>query len=191
MTTEQRHLERLTASDLFLLMWDDYGWSSDIGGLAILDGTSLLDPEGRVRIEAIRQRLEPRLHVVPASDSCSADPRGGWAGRSGRVGTEVPSRDEDVRLYRGRRVRRTLDARPPPRRRADDHDRHRRAASDGRTVIGSAIGEWNYYLVGSAIEVAQLAAIAYYAWSWPKVAAQTAATPRQAAVVGANVREAD
>ena len=29
-------LERVTASDLFLLLWDDYGWSSDIGGLAIL-----------------------------------------------------------------------------------------------------------------------------------------------------------
>ena len=58
-------LERLTASDLFLLLWDDYGWSSDIGGLAILDGTSLLDPEGRVRIEAVRAQLEPRLHLVP------------------------------------------------------------------------------------------------------------------------------
>jgi diacylglycerol O-acyltransferase len=45
-------LERLTASDLFLLLWDDYGWSSDIGGLAIVDGTSLLDRDGRVRIEA-------------------------------------------------------------------------------------------------------------------------------------------
>jgi hypothetical protein len=32
-------LERLTASDLFLLQWDDFSWSSDIGGLAILDGT--------------------------------------------------------------------------------------------------------------------------------------------------------
>jgi diacylglycerol O-acyltransferase / wax synthase len=29
-------LRRLTASDLFLLLWDDYGWSSDIGGLARL-----------------------------------------------------------------------------------------------------------------------------------------------------------
>ena len=47
-------LERLTASDLFLLLWDDYGWSSDIGGLAILDGTSLLDCDGRVRIDAVR-----------------------------------------------------------------------------------------------------------------------------------------
>src|SRR5262252_2099799 len=58
-------LERLTASDLFLLMWDDYGWSSDIGGLAILDGTSLLGPGGQVRIEAVRAQLEPRLHLVP------------------------------------------------------------------------------------------------------------------------------
>jgi diacylglycerol O-acyltransferase / wax synthase len=58
-------LDRLTASDLFLLLWDDYGWSSDIGGLAICDGTSLLDPKGRVRIEAVRGQLEPRLHLVP------------------------------------------------------------------------------------------------------------------------------
>jgi diacylglycerol O-acyltransferase len=58
-------LERLTASDLFLLLWDDYGWSTDIGGLAILDGTSLLDPDGRVRVDVVRERLEPRLHLVP------------------------------------------------------------------------------------------------------------------------------
>jgi hypothetical protein len=58
-------LERLTASDLFLLMWDDYGWSSDIGGLAIRDGTRLLDPDGRVRIAAVRTLLEPRLHLIP------------------------------------------------------------------------------------------------------------------------------
>ncbi len=58
-------LERLTASDLFLLMWDDYGWSSDIGGLAVLDGNSLLDRDGQVRIEAVRSQLEPRLHAVP------------------------------------------------------------------------------------------------------------------------------
>ena len=60
-----RLLERLTASDLFLLLWDDYGWSTDIGGLAILDGTSLLDDEGRVRAGAVRRHLEPRLHLVP------------------------------------------------------------------------------------------------------------------------------
>ena len=63
--TRARPLERVTASDLFLLLWDDYGWSSDIGGLAILDGTSLLDRDGRVRSEAVRARLEPRLDLVP------------------------------------------------------------------------------------------------------------------------------
>jgi diacylglycerol O-acyltransferase len=65
MVAETRLLDRLTASDLFLLMWDDYGWSSDIGGLAVLDGASLLDPGGRVRIDAVREQLEPRLHLVP------------------------------------------------------------------------------------------------------------------------------
>jgi diacylglycerol O-acyltransferase / wax synthase len=58
-------IERLTASDIFLLLWEDYGWSTDIGGLAVLDGGGLLDRDGRVRIEAVRQQLEPRLHLVP------------------------------------------------------------------------------------------------------------------------------
>jgi hypothetical protein len=58
-------LDRLTASDLFLLLWDDYGWATDIGALAILEGTSLLDRDGRIRIEAVRRHLEPRLHLVP------------------------------------------------------------------------------------------------------------------------------
>ncbi len=62
---ETRLFERLTASDLFLLLWDDYGWSTDIGGLAILDGNSLLDDEGRVLVDAVRRHLEPRLHLVP------------------------------------------------------------------------------------------------------------------------------
>ena len=62
---ETRRLERLTASDLFVLLWDDFGWSGDIGALAILDGITLLDHDGRVRIEAVRRQLEPRLHRVP------------------------------------------------------------------------------------------------------------------------------
>ena len=36
------------------------------------------------------------------------------------------------------------------------------------TIIAAAIGEWNYYILGSVIEVALLAAIVYYAWTWPK-----------------------
>lgn len=39
------------------------------------------------------------------------------------------------------------------------------------TIVGAAIGEWNYYLLASAIELAQLAAILHYAWTWPKEAA--------------------
>ncbi len=36
------------------------------------------------------------------------------------------------------------------------------------TIVGSAIGEWGYYILGSAVEVAFLATIVYYAWTWPR-----------------------
>src|SRR5919197_493848 len=36
------------------------------------------------------------------------------------------------------------------------------------TIIAGAIGEWSYYVLGSAIEVALLTAIVYYAWTWPR-----------------------
>ncbi len=36
------------------------------------------------------------------------------------------------------------------------------------TIAGGAIGEWSYYVLGSAVEVGLLASIAYYAWTWPK-----------------------
>ena len=38
------------------------------------------------------------------------------------------------------------------------------------TIVGAAIGEWNYYLLGSAVEVVLLTAVAYYAWTWPREA---------------------
>jgi len=37
------------------------------------------------------------------------------------------------------------------------------------TVAGSAIGEWNYFILGSLTEAALLAGVVYYAWTWPKV----------------------
>ena len=43
-------------------------------------------------------------------------------------------------------------------------------------VIGGAVGEWNYYLLGSAIEVALLAGVGYYAWTWPRTTAPPLAT---------------
>lgn len=44
------------------------------------------------------------------------------------------------------------------------------------TIIAGAIGEWNYYILGSAIEVMSLAAIVYYAWTWPEEARPTSMT---------------
>jgi hypothetical protein len=44
------------------------------------------------------------------------------------------------------------------------------------TVLGGAIGEWAYYVVGSVTEAVLLAGIAYYAWTWPRVADDVAPT---------------
>jgi hypothetical protein len=43
------------------------------------------------------------------------------------------------------------------------------------TIVIGAVGEWSYYILGSVVEVAMLAAIVYYAWTWPK---QTPAASR-------------
>jgi len=45
------------------------------------------------------------------------------------------------------------------------------------TIIVGAIREWNYYILGSAIEVALLAAMVYYAWTWPKEEVSEAPSP--------------
>ena len=36
------------------------------------------------------------------------------------------------------------------------------------TVLGSAVGEWNYFILGSLAEAVLLAGVVYYAWTWPK-----------------------
>ena len=70
-------LDRLTAQDLLMLGADDFGWSEDIGVLAVLDGTRLLDGDGRVRIDEVRRRLEPKLHLVPRFRQLLYRPRRG------------------------------------------------------------------------------------------------------------------
>lgn len=47
------------------------------------------------------------------------------------------------------------------------------------TIAGSAVGEWTYFVLGSAIEVALLAGIAFYAWTWPKATEDTATAMRE------------
>ncbi len=37
------------------------------------------------------------------------------------------------------------------------------------TIVGGALGEWGYYVLGSAVEVALLAGVAWHAWTWPRV----------------------
>src|SRR5688572_29296806 len=50
-------VDRLTAQDLMLLWPEELGWSQDIGALAILDGSRLLDGDGRFRIERAREEI--------------------------------------------------------------------------------------------------------------------------------------
>jgi hypothetical protein len=57
-------MERLTAEDQ-LMLWPDEIWPQDIGALALLEGSSLLDPDGRFRIETVREAVAGRLDVVP------------------------------------------------------------------------------------------------------------------------------
>ncbi|MGX1161294.1 WS/DGAT/MGAT family acyltransferase [Arthrobacter sp. SLBN-100] len=98
MKNETSRLERLTASDRFLLLWDDSGWAADIGALGVLDGHGLLDSDGRVRIEAVRRWLEPRLEGVPHVRQLLYRPRW-WLG--GPLWIDAPSLDlaDHVRVH--------------------------------------------------------------------------------------------
>jgi diacylglycerol O-acyltransferase / wax synthase len=75
------HVERLNAQDLSMLWPDDVGWPQDIGVLAVIDGSTLRDPDGRIRIEAVRRAVEARLHLVPRfRQVVHCPPRGlGWS----------------------------------------------------------------------------------------------------------------
>jgi diacylglycerol O-acyltransferase len=49
-----------------MLIWpEDQGWPQDIGALAILDGKTLRDGDGRFPIQAAREHVARRLHLVP------------------------------------------------------------------------------------------------------------------------------
>jgi len=65
MSIESPTIERLEAADLMLVWPEAKGWPQDIGALTILDGASLLDADGHVLIEAAREHIRRRLHLVP------------------------------------------------------------------------------------------------------------------------------
>jgi hypothetical protein len=144
-------LDRLTAQDLLMLGADDFGWSEDIGVLAILDGSRLLDGDGRVRIDEVRRRLEAKLHLVPRFRQLLYRPgRGLGRPRRGRPGAGAagdgahlaPSRaagagQRQPGLGHGAATA-TGRARPwPPAR--PDRRRDRRAQAQARPQMGSGI----------------------------------------------------
>ena len=71
--------ERLSAEDR-LILWPDEVWPQDIGALAVLHGSSLLDSDGRFRIEAAKQAVEGRLHLLPRFRQILYLPRRGLGG---------------------------------------------------------------------------------------------------------------
>jgi diacylglycerol O-acyltransferase / wax synthase len=58
-------MEQLTAQDLSMVWPEDFGWPQEIGALAILDGSPLLEADGRFPIEMVREHIERRLHFLP------------------------------------------------------------------------------------------------------------------------------
>jgi hypothetical protein len=72
-------IERLSAEDR-LILWPDQVWPQDIGALGVLDGSGLLDSDGRFRIEAAKQAVEARLHLLPRFRQVLYVPRRGLGG---------------------------------------------------------------------------------------------------------------
>jgi diacylglycerol O-acyltransferase / wax synthase len=72
-------IDRLTSLDL-LMLGASRRWPQDIGALAILDGTVLLGPGGELQVDALRQAIASRLHLVPRFRQVIRVPRRGLGG---------------------------------------------------------------------------------------------------------------
>lgn len=79
-----RRLERLNAADLYVLMWDDFGWSGDIGG-ARRSGTgpSWSTPTVTCGLGWFVATSSPDCIWSRASGSCCIGPGWVWAGQCG------------------------------------------------------------------------------------------------------------
>jgi diacylglycerol O-acyltransferase len=96
MRTVRGSIDRLTALDQLMLRASKV-WPQEIGALALLDGTDLLDPDGRFRIEAVREAIASRLQLVPRFRQVVFVPR---RGLGGPLWVDAPSFDlsEHVRV---------------------------------------------------------------------------------------------
>ncbi len=56
---------RLTSLDLMFLRLENPAWPGHVGGLALVEGTPLLDTFGQLRLREIRERVNRRLAHVP------------------------------------------------------------------------------------------------------------------------------
>jgi diacylglycerol O-acyltransferase / wax synthase len=65
MGTDRLVLERLTPLDVSNLRIEQHGLPMNVAALAILEGHVLLDASGELALEAIRVRIEQRLHLAP------------------------------------------------------------------------------------------------------------------------------
>lgn len=72
-------VDRLTSLDRLMLAASKR-WPQEIGALAILDGTRLLDPNGELRIDAVRDTVASKLHLVPRLRQVIHVPRRGLGG---------------------------------------------------------------------------------------------------------------
>ncbi|HEU4542301.1 MAG TPA: wax ester/triacylglycerol synthase family O-acyltransferase [Jiangellaceae bacterium] len=64
-STIRHRLDRLTPLDVSNLRVEERGLPMHVAALAVLDGTPLLDASGQVQLDAVRLRLERRLHRAP------------------------------------------------------------------------------------------------------------------------------
>jgi diacylglycerol O-acyltransferase / wax synthase len=86
-------LERLSADDR-LVLWPDELWPQDVGALGILAGGPLLHSEQRFDLEAARDTIAARLHLVPRLRQIIHEPRRGLGGP-----LWVDARDFDITLH--------------------------------------------------------------------------------------------
>ena len=69
-------VERISAEDR-LMLWPDQRWPQDVGALAIIDGASFVEADGRFRLTAAREAVQRRLHLVPRFRQVLWTPRKG------------------------------------------------------------------------------------------------------------------
>lgn len=58
-------LDRLTTQDIASIWPERFGWPFDIGGIAVLDGRSLVDPSGDIDLGKVHESISAKLHLIP------------------------------------------------------------------------------------------------------------------------------